>query len=152
MDNTGSTEAAERKGLHWLLAIPLTLWCLLWLMSNGYNYIHLTWHLFRSLKWWSFCLLFSPCFWIWLGFFSSAAWAPLNFWLLPWGKYDRELSRTKIFLLVLFVPLVLGLALQYIGPYFYPITTDAQGNGHFLRFIPILGGRGYAVDGHDVSW
>lgn len=151
---TEECETAEpaRRGLHWLLAVPLSLWCLLWLVSNGYNYVHLTWHLVRTLKWMSFLLLLSPCFWIWVGVFSSSVWAPLNFWLLPWGRYDRELSRTKIFLLVLFVPFVLGLALQYIGPYFYPIGSNTESGGVFIRFIPILGGRGYSVDGHEVTW
>jgi hypothetical protein len=46
--------------------------------------------------------------------------------------------------MVLFVPVLLGLALQYIGPYFYPITYGGESGTHvFLRFIPIFGGRGY---------
>src|SRR5437870_3593719 len=95
------------KGFHWLIAAPLSLWCLLWLLLNGYSYFGLTWNLFRSLKWWSFALVFSPCFWIWLGFFSSAVWAPLNFCTLPWAKYDRGFSRGKILLLVLILPFAL---------------------------------------------
>ena len=152
METALPDDDAKTNGLHWLLAIPLTLWCLIWLVSNGYNYIHLTWHLFRSLKWWSVCLLFSPCFWVWIACFSSAAWAPLNLWLLPWGKYDRDLSRSKIVLMVLLVPLLLGLALEYLGPYFYPITQDVHGKGQFPRFVPILGGRGYGVEGYELNW
>src|SRR5437762_1604754 len=72
----------EVRRIHWALAVPLTGWCLLWLVFNGYNYMHLTWHLFSTLKWLSFALLINPCFAIWIAFFSSAAWAPLNFSLM----------------------------------------------------------------------
>jgi hypothetical protein len=133
-----------RCGFHWLIAGPLSLWCLAWLALNGYNYLYLTWRIFATLKWLSFALLINPCFWIWVGAFSSSVWAPLNFVALPWGKYDAEFSRGKVALLVLFVPPLLGIALQFIGPYFYPITWGGE-NGHhvFLRFIPIFGGKGY---------
>ena len=134
----------ELRSIHWILAVPLTGWCLLWLVFNGYNYLYLTWHLFSTLKWLSFALLINPCFWIWFAFFSSSTWAPLNLFLMPWGKYGGDFTRRKIVLMVVFVPMLLGLALLFIGPYFYPVTQGGEGGTHvFLRFIPILGGRGY---------
>ena len=138
------TPGPSRCGFHWLIAGPLSLWCLVWLAFNGYNYLYLTWRIFVILKWLSFALLINPCFAIWIGAFSSSVWAPLNLVGLPWGKYDADFSRWKVALLVLFVPPLLGLALQFIGPYFYPITWGGE-NGHhvFLRFIPFFGGRGY---------
>ena len=129
-------------GIHWILALPLTGWSLLWLAYNGFNYIRLTRHIFSELKWFSFLLLINPCFWIWLGFFSWSIWAPLYLCMMPWGKYGADLSRKKIVLLTVFVPMLLGLALQYIGPYFYPIGYSETG-AQFMRFIPILGGKGY---------
>src|SRR5438093_1449464 len=114
--NAETNPEPELRSIHWLLAGPLTGWCLLWLAFNGYNYVRLTWHIFSTLKWLSFALLFNPCFWIWLAFFSSSTWAPLNFFMLPWGKYGEDFSRKKMALVVVFVPMLLGLALQYIGP------------------------------------
>jgi len=142
--NTAMATSPKRCGFHWLIAGPLSLWCLVWLVFNGYNYLYLTWRIFATLKWLSFALLINPCFAIWIGAFSSSVWAPLNFVALPWGTYDAEFSRGKVALVVLFVPLLLGLALQFIGPYFYPITWGGE-NGHhvFLRFIPFFGGKGY---------
>src|SRR6266566_3676268 len=116
----------KRRAFHRLIAAPLSLWCLIWLAFNGYNYLHLTWRIFATLKWLSFALLINPCFAIWLGAFSSSVWAPLNFVALPWGSYDAEFSRGKVALLVCFVPPLLGLALQFIGPYFYPITWGGE--------------------------
>src|SRR6266566_7216000 len=81
---------------------------------------------FATLGWLSFALLINPCFAIWIGAFSSSVWAPLNFVALPWGSYDAEFSRGKVALLVCFVPPLLGLALQFIGPYFYPITWGGE--------------------------
>ena len=122
----------------------MSLWCLLWLVYNGYNYIYLSWRIFSNLKWLSLALLVNPCFWLWVLFFTSV-WKPLELLVMPWlAKYDRENSRTKITLLVLIVPPVLGLALQYIGPYFYPVILGGDDGTHvILRFIPILGGTGY---------
>ncbi len=134
----------EPRGFHWFIATVLTIWCLAWVLFNGYGYIYLTWHLFVSLKWFSFALLINPCFAIWIGFFSSSIWAPLNFSALPWGRFGAELSRRKVALLVLLVPPVLGLALQFVGPYFYPISWGGDdGTRMFMRLIPILGGKGY---------
>jgi hypothetical protein len=141
-DAETTTEAAQR-GFHWLLALPMSLWCLLWLVVNAMNYVHLTWRIFADLKWLSFLLIISPCFWIWLSFFGSSVWAPLNLFLLPWGKRDQEISRAKIAALVLLVPMLLGLALIYIGPYFYPVTSQGIGTPLALRLIPVLGGKGY---------
>jgi hypothetical protein len=139
-----TTAEPKCRGFHWLFAVPLSLWCLFWLALNGYNYLHLTWRIFATLKWLSFALLINPCFAVWLGAFSSSVWAPLNFVALPWARYDAKFSRGKVTLLVLFVPVLLGLALQFIGPYFYPITWGGEDGHHvFLRFIPILGGKGY---------
>ncbi len=137
---------SDLRGFHWLIATPLTIWCLLWLAVNGYNYIYLTWHLFSELKWYSFALLLSPCFYFWLGLFSSSAWAPLNMLWMIWVKYDKDkdVSKTKVALMVIFIPVLLGLALQYIGPYFYPVTLGGEsGTNVLIRLIPILGGRGY---------
>ena len=92
----------KRRGFHWIIAGPLSLWCLAWLALNGYNYLHLTWRIFATLKWLSFALLINPCFAIWIGAFASSVWAPLNFVALPWGS-DAEFSRGKVALLVLFV-------------------------------------------------
>jgi hypothetical protein len=137
-------EISPKRKLHWLIAAPLSVWCLLWLALNGWNYFSLTWHLFATLKWMSFALLINPCFAIWIGAFSSCFWAPLNSLGLPWGEYDAHFSRRKIALLVFFVPPLLGLVFQFIGPYFYPITYGGEDGHHvFLRFIPILGGKGY---------
>ena len=44
----------KRCGFHWLIAGPLSLWCLGWLALNGYNYLYLTWRIFATLKWLSF--------------------------------------------------------------------------------------------------
>jgi len=140
-DSCGATRS---RGLHWLIATPLSLWCLAWLAENGYNYIHLTWSLFAKVKWGSFALLINPCFLIWLAFFSSSVWAPLSLLSWPWGKYGPDFSRGKVALLVLLAPPLFGLALQFIGPYFYPITWGGEdGKTFFLRVIPIIGGRGY---------
>src|SRR6266566_4827178 len=86
----------KRRGFHWLIAGPLSLWCLIWLALNGYNYLYLTWRIFATLKWLSFALLINPCFAIWVGAFSSSVWAPLNFVALPWGEHGRDLSRGKV--------------------------------------------------------
>ena len=134
----------ESRRLHWLIAVPLTVWCLCWLAQNGYNYLDLTWGLFSKLKWGSLALFINPCFAIWLGLFSSAVWAPLNLLRFPWAKHGPDFGRGKVALLVLLVPPLLGLALQFVGPYFYPITWGGEdGKSMFMRFIPILGGKGY---------
>src|SRR5437773_1215499 len=52
----------KRRGFHWIIAGPLSLWCLAWLALNGYNYLHLTWRIFATLRWLSFALLINPCF------------------------------------------------------------------------------------------
>jgi hypothetical protein len=134
----------DRHGLHWFIAALLTLWCLGWLLVNGFSFFYLTWHLFTSLRWVSFALLINPCFAIWIAFFGSSVWAPFGLIMLPWGRYGSEFSRGKVALLVIFVPMLFGLALQFIGPYFYPVTWGGDDGTHlFLRFIPILGGKGY---------
>jgi len=134
-----TAEPASRR-LHWLVVAPLSLWCLCWCAVNGYDYLYLTWRLFARLKWASFALLINPCFVIWLALFSSVVWAPLNLSWLPWGK-DFKLG--KVALLALFAPPLLGLALHYVGPYFYPITWGEDGHSMFLRYWPIIGGKGY---------
>jgi hypothetical protein len=140
-DNTGALTGAV---IHWFITLSLTIWCLFWLALNGGNYIYLTWHLFSTLKWLSFLLLISPCFWVWLGIFSSSVWIPLNLLWVTWGKLDEDLSRTQVVLLVLVVPVLLGLALQFIGPYFYPVILGGDsGTNVLMRMIPILGGKGY---------
>lgn len=135
---------SKNRSFHWLIATPLSIWCLYWLTMNGYNYVYLTWRLFSRLKWLSLMLLINPCFLIWVGFFSASVWAPLCLLLMPWGNLIGDLSRRKVALLVLLVPMLLALLLQFIGPYFYPITWGGEdGKDYFIRFIPILGGRGY---------
>ena len=132
------------RALHWLVALPLTAWCLSWLAFNSYNYVRLTWHIFASLKWLSFALLINPCFWIWLGLFSSSTWAPLDYSAMPWGKFGGTLTRKKVVLVVVLVPMLLGLALVYLGPYFYPIATAQSGEtAYHVRFVPIFGGKGF---------
>jgi len=134
----------ELRRIHWIFAAPLTGWCLLWLAFNGYNYLRLTWHLFSTLKWLSFALLINPCFWIWIALFCFAVWPLLNLSLMPWAKFEKDFSRMKVVLMIVIVPIMLGLLLQYVGPYFYPITHGGDtGTRVFLRFIPFLGGKGY---------
>ena len=82
----------ESRRLHWLIAVPLTVWCLYWLAQNGYNYLHLTWGLFSKLKWGSLALFINPCFAIWLGLFSSTVWAPLNLLRFPWAKHGPDFA------------------------------------------------------------
>lgn len=144
MDGQIAKTNAERgvQSFHWVFGLPLSGWCLLWLVYNGYNYVILTWQIFRELKWFSFLLIINPCFWIWLGFFSWSALAPYYLFWMPWVKSGTELSRKKIVLSIVFFPMLFGLALQYVGPYFYPVGYSQTG-AKFLRFIPILGGKGY---------
>jgi len=54
---------------------------------------------------------------------------------------DPEFKATHVFLSALLLPLIAGLVLLYIGPYLYPVTETPQGVS--VRFIPILGGKGY---------
>ena len=120
-------DTPSRRKLHWLIAAPLTLWCLLWLVFNGWNYLSLTWHLFATLRWLSFALLINPCFAIWIGAFSSSVWAPLSFLALPWAEYDAvEFSRGKMALLVFFVPLLLGLDSSSSGHIFTQLHTEVR--------------------------
>jgi hypothetical protein len=143
----GERRIGPPKEFHWLVALPLTVWCLLWLLYNGYAYVTLTWNVLRTLGWLSFFLLLNPCFYLWVCFLLCA-WGPMMLWRLPWAKYDGAfMSRTTAFLLVVFVPPVLGLALQYLGPYCYPIASEDHGVSYYMRFCPIHGGRGYTVDG-----
>ena len=133
------------RGLHWSIALVLSLWCLCWLADRGYNYLHLTWRLFTRLKWASFALIINPCFDIWILVFSSAVRAPFNLLWWPWGRYGRDFTRGKVALLVFLAPPLLGLVLRFIGPYFYPITWGGEnGTSFFLRFVPLIGGRGYS--------
>jgi hypothetical protein len=125
----------------WMFALPLSIWCGLWLLVNTYDYVRLTWHIFVVMKWWSFVLPFNPSFLIWILGFSSSVWAPLNLLLLPWGDFDRVFTRKKGMAIVLFVPMIAYFLLGYVGPYFYPITYGK--NGAYLRFIPIIGGKGF---------
>lgn len=94
------------------------------------------------MSWASFILLLSPCFWLWLVVFSASVWVPLNLLVFVWGKFDREFSRSKAFLLIVFLPIALWLMLLYLGPYIYPLTHDRQGH-ILLRFIPFWGRKSY---------
>lgn len=141
----------ELEGFHWLLALPLTLWCLIWVVPNGSYYFKLTGYLLRAMKWTSVVLLLSPCFWLWLIVFSASVWAPLNLVVFAWGKFGREFSRAKALLLVVVLPMVLWLMLMYVGPYIYPLTHDRQGH-ILLRFIPFLGKRSYYISESDIVW
>ena len=148
MEDDRIDPGSQSRRIHWLAAVPLSAWCPLWVIVNGWNYLCLTWDLFARLKWSSFVLLVNPCFGIWLACFSASVWGPMNLLLTPWVKYGKGSERATVILLVLLVPLALGLALQFIGPYFYPITWGGEtGTRLFLRFIPILGGKGYNADG-----
>jgi hypothetical protein len=146
MEKADVAESASRaKTFHWLIALGLTAWCLLWVVSNGCNYLYLTWRLFRGLRWLSLCLIYNPCAWIWFSLFASTVWVPKSYLILPWCKRNEfEMSRTRIFLMVFFVPPILGLLLHYLGPYFYPVIYGGDdGTRIFLRLIPFVGGKGY---------
>jgi len=121
----------------------MSLWCVVWLIINSINYFRLTWHIFATLKWGSFLLLISLCFWIWLLVFGSSVWAPLNFVLLSWAKSPQKLNRLKIGLLITLTPMLLGLALMYVGPYFYPVLSEGEGKPLTVRILPIFGGKGF---------
>jgi hypothetical protein len=77
----------------------------------------------------------------WLLLFHSLG--PLHLASFSWEKHGSDFSRGKVALRVLLVPLLHGLALQFIGPYFYPITWGEDGHSMYMRFLPIIGGRGY---------
>jgi len=143
-DHEEPDSSPKFKNLHWLIAIPLSLWSVFWLCCNDYNYVTLTWRLFTTLGWLSFLLFLSPCGYAWFLVFSSAAWAPIWLTMLPWVGSSEDLSRKKIFFIVLLVPFVFGMILQYVGPYFYPVSWGGE-DGHrvYVRFIPFVGGKSF---------
>ena len=136
------------RGFHLLVAIPLSLWCMPWAVCNAYNYIALTWHLFSILKWTSFILLISPCFWLWIVLFLITALYPLQTVSVPWNKYKyppmKNWFKPLLVLYILCAPPLAYFVLSHIGPYFYPVVLGGEsGTNVLIRFLPILGGKGY---------
>ena len=125
---------------HWMLALPLTAWVLFWLAFNSRLYFPLIWRIFSTLGWLGLAVIISPSFWIWLACFSLSIWVPFLLTWRLWEKNGEPLSLMQMFWGFIIIPMLLGLALVYIGPYFYPLLHS--GNHFSIRFIPILGGKG----------
>lgn len=127
--------------LYWLLAVPAMIWCAILSVVNAINYIVLTYHLFGDLGWLSLVLIINPLAWLWIGqvfLFVGSAFQFLAVWKA--GREWQERLMTLVFIVIF--PLILYAMLKWIGPYFYPICPTKE--GHLtIRFIPILGGKGY---------
>jgi len=118
------------------IALLLSLWSGAIAAFNAYFWFCNTWRIFVHLRWYSFALLINPSAYFWFFLVSSCWYAPLNFTLLPWGRYDHDFNRTKVALMVIFVPVIVTVLFSFPGGW-YPIKP-AEGGGAYLRFLPFL--------------
>jgi hypothetical protein len=119
------------------VALLLSLWSGTLAILNGIAYFRNTWLLFANLRSYSFALLINPSAWLWFLLVSSWWYAPLCLTFLPWGRYSPEFSRTKVTLLVIFVPLGVSLLFYYTVEYWFPLKF-AENGSMYLRFFPFL--------------